>query len=278
MTEICVHIVARNEAENLPRTLDALLQQTISFKRILLIDDGSTDNTGKIGKDYGIVVIGLPYHRENYQTDPASGWKMARVLNHAHPVPPCDFFMELGADTVLPREYVEIVVDRMEEDRRTVIAGGVLQDLPQVEWSVIGSGRIYRTSFWNTHIKHYPEAEGYETYPLFKALSLGYHITTYFDVIMKGQRRTKLFKSKYGVAMRTLDYFPPYALTKCFASILAGRKPGIQMTLSYLKRPSKASPNWALDQQTKNWIRLQQCKTLLSPKHTMKTWTERLRA
>jgi chlorobactene glucosyltransferase len=49
---ISVLIPARNEESNLPRCLDSLLEQDYDNYEIIVIDDNSTDNTGKIIGEY----------------------------------------------------------------------------------------------------------------------------------------------------------------------------------------------------------------------------------
>ena len=50
---ITVIVPAYNVAEWLPRCLDSILKQTCNDLEILVIDDGSTDATGKIADEYG---------------------------------------------------------------------------------------------------------------------------------------------------------------------------------------------------------------------------------
>ena len=46
--EISVIIPAYNVEEYLPRCLDSILDQSFRKYEVIIIDDGSTDNTGKI--------------------------------------------------------------------------------------------------------------------------------------------------------------------------------------------------------------------------------------
>jgi len=49
--KVAVVISARNEENFIPKTIDSLLAQNLSPELIVVVDDGSTDNTGKIVND-----------------------------------------------------------------------------------------------------------------------------------------------------------------------------------------------------------------------------------
>ena len=88
--KVYVFLPARNEAVNLPLFFESLLSQTIKPHMIVVINDGSTDETGDIARSYGAKVIDLPFHVESYTADVSTSWKLAEVLNHALP-PPEDY-------------------------------------------------------------------------------------------------------------------------------------------------------------------------------------------
>src|SRR5262249_1053276 len=54
---LTVIIPAYNEAEFVGDTIRSLLEQTVPPKQIILVDDGSTDGTGDVGRRAGITVI-----------------------------------------------------------------------------------------------------------------------------------------------------------------------------------------------------------------------------
>ena len=165
----------------------------------------------------------------------------------------------MGGDTILPRNYVETIVNRMEANKRIVIAGGIIKGEFQYKDHVRGLGRFYEANFWNIFVKYYPINYTWESYPLYKARSLNLMLKSYPDLEMIPLRNTRLYKEGYGQAMRELGYFPPFAIGKCLlASILGGRS-GVKMLQSYL-----FSPSGIMDVEIKNWIRLHQIRRILN--------------
>jgi len=253
--------------------LQALKKQTLKLDRIVLINDGSVDKTEEIARNFGAELINLPYHAVSYVSDARLDWKMAAALNKGFPVAKCDYFLHLGADTVLPETYLERLVSKMENDPLLVVASGQIEEEPSLRSHVRGSGRLHKTWFWNKHIHRFPLAAGWESYPLYKARSLGLNVESFPDIKIVTQRATRLYKAKYGVAMRSYGYFPPFALAKCLLSILLGKKHGIQLTISYV---FPSVHNFLDDGQIKNWVRLHQIKRLFHLKESAEIWKKRL--
>lgn len=63
--KLVIQIPAWNEEEHLPHALDSLPREVEGFDRVELqvIDDGSTDRTAEVARQFGARVIRLPVHR-----------------------------------------------------------------------------------------------------------------------------------------------------------------------------------------------------------------------
>lgn len=254
---------ARNEEKTLPRCLESLKNQTLKIHKICIINDGSTDETKEIAKYYGCEVIDLPFHPESYTSHAETIWKIAEVLNYAFPPPPdCDYILQHSPDTILPPNYIEFLVNKMEKNPKLVIASGSVKGEKTLKSHVRGVGRLYKSWFWNRYIKKFPLGLfSYESYPLFKARSLGLEVRSFPDLMMITQRPTKaqLYLENQGYAMRELGYFPPYAIAHCLRVFLRNQKIGIKMLLSYLRPFSKRT----VEKDVKNWIKLYQIHRIL---------------
>ena len=262
----------RNEEKHLPIVLNSMINQTHPFHEIIIVNDCSTDRTKEIAEDYGVKLINLKLKHPSYIGKPqlATIFNRALLFIYANEYK-FDYLMQHGGDTVLPRNYVETIIKRMESDKQIVIAGGIIKSEFQYKEHIRGLGRFYKADFWNTYIKFYPINYSWESYPLFKALSLGYKLRNYPDLVMIPLRHTRLYKENYGLSMRELGYFPPFAIGKCLLSTIFGRKAGIKMLKSYL-----FSPSWIMDVKIKNWIRLHQIKRIIHPMDSLKIWISRM--
>ena len=268
---IYAFLPARDEEENLPACLESLLNQNVKPSKIVVVNDASIDHTAEIATSYGVDIINLTWRHESYSS-PEKGWLVATIWNHAFPAPTgTEYILQMGADAILPQNYVERLIELMEDDPKLVIASGSIRNEPSVRSHPRGVGRLYKAWFWNEYIQKFPLGYCAESYPLFKALSLGLHIRSFQDLMMETKRPTILYKAKYGYAMRELGYFPPYALAKCFLSFLLSPKDGIMMFKTYLTSPFK--PKY---RAITRFIRRYQINKLWHLKETFKVWIARM--
>lgn len=262
---------ARDEEKNLPATLTSLVNQTLKPSKILVINDASIDCTSEVAETYGVNVINLTDRHPSYSS-PERGWMLALVWNHAFPPPEnTDYILQMGADVILPSDYIERMVELMQQNSRLVIASGMIEGEKTLKSHVRGAGRLYKAWFWNRYIQQFPLMYCAESYPLFKALSLGLEVQSFPSVLMTTQRPTNFYKAKYGYAMRELGYFPPFALARCFLSFLMSRKTGVLMFKTYLTSPFKTQ-----DKTIQDYLRLHQIHRILHVKESLKIWTSRI--
>jgi poly-beta-1,6-N-acetyl-D-glucosamine synthase len=94
---VTVIVPAYNEAKYVGATLRSLQQQTQVPTEIILVDDGSTDDTGDVGRRAGVTVIRPPVN---------TGSK-AGAQNYALRVVDTEFVMAIDADTTLEPDAIE---------------------------------------------------------------------------------------------------------------------------------------------------------------------------
>ena len=170
MRKICAVICARNEKDNIAETINSLKSQTYPIDKIIVVDDGSIDGTGEIAKKLGCLVVRLPPHEESLVGRPELAERINEGLKLAKDFNP-DYILIVGADHSLPRDYVEKLLERMEENPRLVIASGVISKEPWMHLSPRGSGRLIKASFWReVSGLQYPVCWGWESWLCFKAL------------------------------------------------------------------------------------------------------------
>lgn len=212
--KVAVVIPARNEEIKLPGTLEALLRQTYPLERIVVVNDGSTDKTSEVANSFERVTV---IEKEDRGFDAVGKAILAETFNAgfdfiAKNEPEYTFVLVVGADTVLPPTYVKDLIDEFEKDPQLVMASGVYKEETKrigEKVAIRGSGRLIRSNFWKEIGENYPVKVGWESYPVYKALSFGYHVKGFNHIMMDLTRptgkRTDYFA--YGEAMRALGYF-----------------------------------------------------------------------
>jgi chlorobactene glucosyltransferase len=125
---VSVLVPARNEEKNLPACLDSLLTQSYSRYEIVVLDDQSTDETGRIAADYA---RRFPDRVRAVRGEPLSGdWfgkphAMQQLARHARG----EYLLFTDADTVHGPESVAWAVTNMEAHRADCISGFVFQEM-----------------------------------------------------------------------------------------------------------------------------------------------------
>lgn len=203
-------VPARNEESRIGLTLESLLKQTLRIEKIIIVDDGSTDRTAEIARQYG-EVVSLPSHEKSYTGRP----ELAHVLNEGLKRIPddCDYVLIVGADHVLPEDYLEKLIIRMvQEDVK--IASGHIKGEPYHPDMPRGSGRLYDFKLLK-EVGFFPVNWGWESYVIFKAMQMGFKVKQFKDIDAGRARPTSMDRKKlyyYGKAMRALGYDFLYVL------------------------------------------------------------------
>jgi glycosyltransferase involved in cell wall biosynthesis len=229
-----VVIPARNEEEYIEKTLSALKQQTVLPNQIIVVDDGSTDRTGRIASDYTDVVIKLPDREYGIAGKP----ELAKVVNEGlrRVEKDVDYVSICGADHVLPKDYFRAIISRMKANPKIVVASGRIRGEPYSEFAPRGSGRVVDANFWREVSNlQYPVEWGWEAWLCFKAVQLGYEVRCFRDVVTEIQRPTRLGKAGlWGKVMYALGYDWKYALGRCVLTFFQSPKAGLNMFSGWL--------------------------------------------
>jgi glycosyltransferase involved in cell wall biosynthesis len=123
----CLICPARDEAEFARRTLDALVEQTERPALLVVVDDGSTDETPAILADYAAK---HPWIRVVTRADRGARKVGPGVIDAFYAgyesIDPAefDYVCKIDLDLDLPRRYFELLMDRMEANPRLGTASG----------------------------------------------------------------------------------------------------------------------------------------------------------
>ena len=125
--DVTVIVPAYNEADTIASTLASMRRQTLEGVRVLVVDDGSTDQTGEIARSCGADVVRPPQN---------TGSK-AGAQNFALDFVETRYVVALDADTTLAPDALEIIIAKLAEAPNAAAACGyVLPRRTQTVWEL----------------------------------------------------------------------------------------------------------------------------------------------
>ncbi len=229
----------KNGEETIRDAIYSLINQSIKPSYIIVIDDGSTDNTPNILQD-----IKSKYNEVHVITLPDKGYDIRRIvhnwnraLEYADSLPYADYQFIAADDCIFPNNYVEYLINKIKENGKLVIVSGSRELNIKTRIKVPeGAGRLIDNKFFRSIGNRYPPYYGYETWILFKALQLGFEIKIFPEITYKHARK---FGSKhnfieYGASMRCLGYTPLFVIARSIRNILFGRDIPIKASLNMI--------------------------------------------
>lgn len=111
---LTILVPAYNEESSVADTVKSLLNQTTPPKEIIVIDDGSTDNTGEVARKAGATVVRPPQN---------TGTK-AGAQNYALTQVDTEFTMAIDADTTIAPDGVEKLLNAIALNKSIAAACG----------------------------------------------------------------------------------------------------------------------------------------------------------
>jgi glycosyltransferase involved in cell wall biosynthesis len=271
MLSIAAVSIARNEEANIKEMIVSLHAQTVHIDPIVVVNDGSSDNTGDIARTLDCIVLDLPIHEESYAGKPELaqilnvGLTFIRELNQEF-----KYILIVGADHILPSHYLEMIIERMEKNPQLAVASGVIDGERFDEFTPRGSGRVVTYAFWiKVNNLQYPVEWGWESWLYLKARELGYETRCFPDIHSRVRRPTSLVKAgNWGKAMYALGYDWKYALGRCVLTFIRNPKAGLSMF-----------SNWVLHKNVRKldiseWVKQDQRKTFWKKVKNIVKYTE----
>ena len=260
-------VTCRNSEIEIEKAINSLLNQTIKPRYILVVDDGSTDNTHNI-------LEGLKLKNDNIYviTNPDLGYDIGRVVKNWNSainlandmnLETTDYHMISTDDTHYEEFYAEKIMSKMDDDDRIAISSGNFDDNSYA--TPHGAGRFVRNSFFDDVLGRYPEKMGYESVILQLSLYHGFKNTVNNDARFTHTRQLGANHHFYefGASMRTLGYHPLFVLGRFMQCFLTGKPTGrmgaIRMLYYYLSyKPKKEGYDSMYDPEIRKAIRIRQ--------------------
>lgn len=141
-------VPAYNEAAHIAATVRSLRAQTLPLDEIIVVDDGSTDETGAVAVAAGATVIRPPANTGSKAG--AQTFALARVRT--------ELTVVVDADTTLARDAIERIVPALEQDPRVTAASGFV--LPKRVRSLWERGRYVEYLFAFSFLKQVQDFYG----------------------------------------------------------------------------------------------------------------------
>lgn len=272
---------ARNEEKFLQSTVDAIVAQTIRPIQWIIVNDGSSDSTGRIAEEaarrYDWIRV---VHRNDRGKRQAGGGVVEAfydgfdVLEGAN----WDYLVKLDGDVTFEPDYFERCFARFESEQSLGIGGGLICGLANgslypesagdPEFHVRGATKIYKQNCWQA-IGGLARMTGWDTVDELKANMLGWTTRTFKDIKVIHHRPAG---DAYGVwpnwikngrANYVAGYHPIFMFVKCLKRLfqkpygIAGVGLAVGFVGGYIKRAPRID-----DARVIRYFRREQMKRL----------------
>jgi len=235
MTRYVIITPVRDEEKYIEATLECILRQTILPVEWVIVDDGSTDQTGVLLDRYAarhawIRVI----HRANRGFRKSGGGVVEAFYEGYNSLQSNDweFIVKLDGDLTFAQEYFEKCFEHFRNEPKLGIGGGEIHhDISgqlkleaNPRFHVRGATKIYRKSCWEAIEGLWPAA-GWDTIDEVKANMLGWKTYSFPELPLLHHRFTGTEEGllrdrvKHGVASYVSGYHPLYVAASCLYRI-----------------------------------------------------------
>jgi hypothetical protein len=286
----------RNEARYMRRTLDSVLGQSVPPARWVIVDDGSTDETAAILRDYAeahpVITVVTRSDRGARAVGPGvieafyDGLNLVEVSNFP-------YLCKLDLDLDLPPDYFKRLIQRMEADPRLGSCSGKpyfrapggrrISEKCGDEMSV-GMTKFYRTTCFE-QIGGFARAVMWDGIDCHKGRQLGWRIRSWNEPDIRfehlrpmGSSDTNVFKGRkrHGAGQYYMGSAPTYFVATALYRML--HPPyvtgGFAMLVGYVEAALTRKPRHE-DAKLRRFIRSYQRRALFIGKKRAIAWQER---
>lgn len=252
MNIYCV-IPTYNEEAFISKTLDSIVSQTLLPKKVVVVNDNSTDGTQNIIDGYTEKYSWISCVYNSSENKHLPGSKVIRAFKKGFETldDNFDIIIKLDADLILPNDYFEKIVQTFQSNPRIGMVGGFAYINKNGEWilenltdkdHIRGAFKAYRKACFE-EIGGLQPAMGWDTVDELLCRYYDWQIVTLPELKVKHLKPTGAIydvsaRYKQGEAFYTLGY--GIAITTIAALKLATRKGKPLLFIDYIKGFYKA--------------------------------------
>jgi glycosyltransferase involved in cell wall biosynthesis len=240
-------IPAHNEEAFIALTLDSLISQTILPKKLVIVNDNSTDKTAEIVTAYAKAFPFISLVNKTSSAIHLPGSKVIQAFHKGFETldEAYDVIVKLDADLILPNNYFETILTIFANDASIGMAGGfayiekngawILENLTDKD-HIRGAFKAYRKACFQ-QIGNLKPAMGWDTVDELLSKFYGWKVVTDASLIVKhlkptGANYNKTARYKQGEAFYTLGY--GFLITSIASAKLAMMKKQPLLFLDYI--------------------------------------------
>ena len=240
-------IPAHNEEAFIALTLDSLISQTILPKKLVIVNDNSTDKTAEIVTAYAKAFPFISLVNKTSSAIHLPGSKVIQAFHKGFETldEAYDVIVKLDADLILPNNYFETILTIFANDASIGMAGGfayiekngawILENLTDKD-HIRGAFKAYRKACFQ-QIGNLKPAMGWDTVDELLSKFYGWKVVTDDSLIVKhlkptGANYNKTARYKQGEAFYTLGY--GFLITSIASAKLAMMKKQPLLFLDYI--------------------------------------------
>ena len=202
-------VIAHNEEKFIKQTIHGIKNQTIAPEKIYVVNDGSTDSTGRVLETIpGLLVKHVPPHPPNLASDGFWDKRNALMKEASRDA---DYMLSMDADIILTNDYIERITERMKRDEVKVACG---LDPDAIRLIPPEPGLVVNVPWFLKSTARLPS-----NILAIHSLLDGYRSGIYHSIKLASQRKTganynaELYRYR-GVACRRYGYSPLHAVER----------------------------------------------------------------
>ncbi|TDE00462.1 glycosyltransferase family 2 protein [Flavobacterium sandaracinum] len=241
-------IPAHNEEDFIALTLNSLISQSVLPKKVVVVNDNSTDKTAQIVTSFAKENPFITLVNKSSEAIHLPGSKVIQAFQKGFETldENYDVIVKLDADLILPNNYFETILNTFEKDATIGMVGGfayiekngswILENLTDKD-HIRGAFKAYRKECF-LQIGNLKPAMGWDTVDELLSKFYGWKVVTDASLIVKhlkptGANYNKTARYKQGEAFYTLGY--GFLITSIASAKLAIMKKKPLLFIDYIK-------------------------------------------